>query len=45
MPQRPSAWLFNLWHPAEHWFTPEGPAELPAADAEMRLDWARHWTE
>jgi len=42
IPQRPAAWLFNVWHPDSHWFGPGGRADFPSSDAEMRLDWARY---
>ena len=45
IPARPSNFLFNVWHPRDHWFGPEGDADYPAGDASMRLDWARYWKE
>ena len=47
VPQRSSAWLFNVWHPQRHWFGPaaDGDADYPAQNAEMRIDWARYWPE
>ncbi len=42
IPQRPAAWLFNVWHPDSHWFGSGGPADFPAADSEMRIDWAKY---
>ena len=45
VPQRPSRWLFNVWHPRTHWFGPGADADYPAGDAEMRIDWARYWKE
>jgi hypothetical protein len=37
--------LFNVWHPAEHWFGDGAPPDYPAADATLRVDWVRFWSE
>jgi hypothetical protein len=43
IPQRASPWLFNVWHPREHWFGAGGAADYPAGDATMLIDWARYY--
>ncbi|HUQ07480.1 MAG TPA: glycoside hydrolase family 16 protein [Kofleriaceae bacterium] len=43
VPQLPAALIFNVWHPAEHWFGGGGPPDYPAHDATMLVDWARYW--
>jgi len=40
VPQQPVQILYNLWHPSTHWFPSEGPADFPAQDVPMRVDWA-----
>ncbi len=43
VPQLPAALMFNVWHPAEHWFGDGGPPDYPAGDATLLVDWARYW--
>ena len=43
VPQLPAALMFNAWHPADHWFGDAAPPDYPAADATLRVDWARYW--
>jgi hypothetical protein len=45
IPTLQTGFLFNVWHPNEHWFAPYGSAAYPAHDAVMRLDWARYWRQ
>jgi hypothetical protein len=47
VPQRPSALLFNVWHPRAHWFGPAAnqDADYPSQNAEMRIDWVRYFSE
>jgi hypothetical protein len=45
IPVLPVSWLFNVWHPNEHWFGTGGAAKYPAHDATMRIDWARYWAQ
>lgn len=42
IPQHPAPFLFNVWHPGEHWYE-DGQPDYPAADAVMRIDWFRYW--
>jgi hypothetical protein len=39
VPQRPVQIMYNLWHPATHWFPAEGSADFPADDVVMHVDW------
>jgi hypothetical protein len=34
--------LLNLWHAPTHWMK-GGPANYPAADGTMLVDWVRVW--
>jgi hypothetical protein len=34
--------MYNLWHPASHWFPASGTANFPANDLVMRVDWLRY---
>jgi hypothetical protein len=43
VPQLPAALMFNVWHPAEHWFGGGAPPDYPAHDATLLVDWARYW--
>lgn len=43
VPQLPGALMFNVWHPAEHWFGDAGPPDFPSHDATLLVDWARYW--
>ncbi|APR88313.1 cellulose-binding, family II [Minicystis rosea] len=42
IPQHPAPFLFNVWHPADHWYE-DGSPDYPANDAVMRIDWFRYW--
>jgi hypothetical protein len=42
VPQRPVNLVYNLWHPASHWFPATGAADFPANDVVMRVDWLRY---
>jgi len=44
IPQVPLQFIFNLWHPTEHWLPARSPANYPATDAVLRADWAEYWT-
>jgi hypothetical protein len=39
IPQASVRILYNMWHPAEHWYPRTGPALYPAADVTLRVDW------
>jgi hypothetical protein len=43
IPTAPMTALFNVWHPGEHWFPPDGPADHPSSDGVMEIDWVRYW--
>jgi len=43
VPQVPLPLMFNLWHPGTHWLPTRAPADYPANDGVMLVDWAR-WT-
>jgi hypothetical protein len=43
VPSAPMNVLFNLWKPEGHWFPPVGPADYPAADGVLEIDWVRYW--
>jgi len=45
VPQLPAAIMFNVWHPAEHWFGGGGPPDYPANDAVLLVDWVRFWAD
>jgi hypothetical protein len=45
MPGLPGAVMFNVWHPAEHWFGGGAPPDYPAQDATMLVDWVRYWAD
>jgi hypothetical protein len=34
--------MYNLWHPASHWFPSSGTADFPTNDLVMRVDWLRY---
>jgi hypothetical protein len=40
VPQVPLPLMFNLWHPATHWVPTRAPADYPANDGVMLVDWA-----
>jgi hypothetical protein len=40
VPQVPLPLMFNLWHPSTHWLPTREPADYPAEDGVMRVDWA-----
>jgi hypothetical protein len=42
IPQHAAPFLFNVWHPGEHWYE-DGMPDYPAEDAVMRIDWFRYW--
>ena len=42
VPSLPAPFLFNVWH-SDDWWNDEAPADYPAADAVMRVDWLRYW--
>ena len=44
IPQLESPFLLNVWHPNTHWFA-GGPADYPAKDAVMHVDWFVYWSE
>lgn len=39
VPQQPVYVLYNLWHPALHWFPGHGSADYPANDVTLTVDW------
>lgn len=43
IPRLPGHLMFNVWHPAEHWFGGAGAADHPADDAVMLVDRAAYW--
>ncbi len=43
VPQLPGHLMFNVWHPASHWFGGGGPPDYPASDAVMIVDRAAYW--
>jgi hypothetical protein len=40
VPQVPLPMGFNLWHPATHWVPTRMPADYPASDGVLLVDWA-----
>lgn len=42
IPQLPVYLMYNLWHPDSHWYPATGPADFPAHDVIMKLDWVRY---
>jgi hypothetical protein len=42
VPREPAAFLVNVWHPDSDWWTND-PADYPASDAVVRLDWFRYY--
>jgi hypothetical protein len=42
IPKHPVALMYNLWHPESHWFPATGPANYPARDVTMRIDWLQY---
>src|SRR6185503_11602769 len=40
VPQVPLPMRFNLWHPPTHLVPVRTPADYPAADGILRVDWA-----
>jgi len=45
IPQRPVTFLYNLWHPAAHWFPSTSAADFPARDVVMHVDWFEFFAE
>jgi hypothetical protein len=45
IPQRPVTFLYNLWHPAAHWFPSTSAADFPANDVVMHVDWFEFFAE
>ena len=43
IPTLPGALMFNVWHPADHWFGDAAAPDFPAGDATLLVDWARYW--
>ncbi|MDB4980565.1 MAG: cellulose-binding, family, partial [Myxococcales bacterium] len=39
VPQVPMPLMLNLWHPPTHWVPARDPANYPASDGVMRVDW------
>lgn len=39
VPQQPLHIVYHLWHPDTHWYPTETPADYPANDVTMRVDW------
>ncbi|HVY30839.1 MAG TPA: hypothetical protein VHB79_29975 [Polyangiaceae bacterium] len=39
VPQQPVYVLYNLWHPALHWYPGNGSADYPANDVTLTVDW------
>jgi hypothetical protein len=39
IPQRSVTFLYNLWHPADHWYPSTSAADFPANDVVMHVDW------
>ena len=45
IPQRPIAFLYNLWHTDAHWYPDSSAAAFPAADVLMHVDWFEFYAE
>jgi hypothetical protein len=45
IPQRPVSFVYNLWHPATHWYPATGAAAFPANDVVMHVDWFEYYAE
>jgi hypothetical protein len=45
IPQHPVSFLYNLWHPAAHWYPATTPAAFPANDVVMHIDWFEYYAE
>jgi hypothetical protein len=45
IPQQPVSFLYNLWHPATHWFPSSAAADFPANDVVMHVDWFEYYME
>jgi hypothetical protein len=41
VPEVPLPLMYNLWHPATHWVPQMTPADYPANDGVLRVDWVR----
>jgi hypothetical protein len=39
VPQLPVFVLYNMWHPATHWYPLDTSADYPASDVVMDVDW------
>jgi hypothetical protein len=39
IPQSTVSMLYNVWHPSEHWPPRSGPANYPAEDVVLHVDW------
>ncbi|HET9934646.1 MAG TPA: hypothetical protein VFQ35_28270, partial [Polyangiaceae bacterium] len=37
--------VYNAWHPESHWFPLSSPADYPADDVVMSIDWFRFYAE
>jgi hypothetical protein len=45
VPQIPLQLMFNLWHPKTHWLPARTPADYPAGDTALRVDWMEFTAE
>jgi hypothetical protein len=45
IPQAPLHIVYHAWHPPTHWYPDDTPAQFPADDVVMRIDWVSHQPE
>jgi hypothetical protein len=45
IPQEPLHIVYHAWHPATHWYPDDAPAQFPANDVVMRVDWVSYEPE
>ncbi len=45
IPQQPVKFVYNLWHPAAHWYPAAGKAAFPAQPVVMHVDWFDYYAE
>ncbi|MEO8900171.1 MAG: glycoside hydrolase family 16 protein [Polyangiaceae bacterium] len=45
IPQQPVTMVYNLWHPATHWYPAAGTAAFPAQPVVMHVDWFDYYAE
>jgi hypothetical protein len=45
IPQDPLHIVYHAWHPPTHWYPGDAPAQFPANDVVMRIDWVSYEPE